>query len=303
MNTPHAHHALQDGLVTVSHGNSSLVETSDGALVLCHHRRNQARPVCGDRVRWRPVSESGGVVEAVEPRRSLLERPDFRGRPRPLAANITRLVVVVAPEPGIDIELIDRYLVLAKHLPAVPLLWINKADLLPHPDLPDAQDLLARYRALGMDGHAGSVKAGAGLDWLRARLTGETAILVGHSGVGKSSLLDALVPDLAVRINTLSEASGHGRHTTTATTLFHLPGGGELIDSPGIRNFRLDHVTPDTLLAAFPDLAPYFGICRFANCRHDAEPGCAVKAALAQGKIDATRLESYERLLEEVSGE
>ncbi|MBA1146359.1 ribosome small subunit-dependent GTPase A [Ectothiorhodospiraceae bacterium WFHF3C12] len=290
----------RDGLVTVSHGNASLVETTDGALVLCHHRRNQPRPVCGDRVRWRWVSDSGGVVESIRPRRSLLERPDFRGRPRPLAANVTLLVLVVAPEPGIDTGLIDRYLVLATHLHARAVLWVNKADLLPHPELPDPDALLRRYAGLGMPGRAGSVKHGTNLDWLRGKLADETAILVGHSGVGKSSLLETLIPDLEVRINALSEASGHGRHTTTATTLFHLPGGGQLIDSPGIRNFRLDHMDRETLLAAFPDLTPYLNACRFANCRHDAEPGCAVKQALAKGEILPERLASFQKLLAEV---
>lgn len=291
---------LQDGLVTVSHGSTSLVETDDGTLVPCHHRRNRPRPVCGDRVRWHRASAGEGVVEAIQPRRSLLERPDFRGRPRPLAANITLLVVVVAPEPGIDTELIDRCLVLARHLPARAALWLNKADLLPHPQLPDPQGLLARYAALEMPGRTGSVKTGSHLGWLRETLADETAILVGHSGVGKSSLLDALVPDLQVRTQALSEASGHGRHTTTATTLFHLPGGGRLIDSPGIRNFRLDHLDRDAVLAGFPDLAPYLSACRFADCRHEAEPDCAVNSALARGDILAERLASFRRLMAEV---
>jgi len=292
--------ALHPGLVTVSHGNTSLVETPEGRLVPCHHRRNRPRPVCGDRVQWRRAGAEGGVVESIGARRSLIERPDFRGRPRPLAANVTTMVIVAAPEPGVDNELIDRYLVLARHLDIEPVLWLNKADLLPHPDLSEADPVLAAYRMLGMPAVAGSVKTGQSMDWLQRRLRGETSILVGHSGVGKSSLLNALIPDLEVRISALSEASGHGRHTTTATTLFHLPHGGDVIDSPGIRNFRLDHLDRRALLAGFPDLAPFLSACRFADCRHGAEPGCAVKAALERGEIREARLESYQRLLGEV---
>lgn len=292
------------GLVVASYGRDCVVETDDGALRRCHLRRRggrATRPVCGDRVRWR-ASDAEGVIERIEPRQSVVERGDFRGRPRPLAANVSRLVIVLAEPPGVDAALLDRYLVLAGELGLGTLIWLNKADALTAPRRRAIDAILQRYRALGETVLSGSAAEGAGLDGLRQAVAGETVILVGQSGVGKSSLVQALVPDLELRTGALSVASGQGRHTTSTTTLHHLPGGGSLIDSPGVRTLRLDHVTPAAITRGFPEISRHTAACRFRDCQHDREPGCAVKAAVARGEIHPERLASWRSLLAKGGG-
>ncbi|PWG64269.1 ribosome small subunit-dependent GTPase A [Sediminicurvatus halobius] len=294
----------QAGLVVASFGSDCIVEAADGRLLRCHLRRRggrSARPVCGDRVVWR---ESGGegVVERIEPRVSVIERGDFRGRPRPLAANVTRLVVVLADPPGLDTRLLDRYLVLTHSLSLAALIFLNKADQLDTAGRARVTAALAPYEALGERILTGSAATGAGLAELRQALAEETVILVGQSGVGKSSLARALVPDLDVRTGTLSETSGQGRHTTSTTTLHPLPGGGCLIDSPGVRTLRLEHFPPEAITRGFPEITERAGQCRFRDCRHDREPGCAVRAALARGEIHPERLASWRSLLAKGGG-
>lgn len=292
------------GLVVASYGSDCIVEADGGALRRCHLRRRggrATRPVCGDRVRWR-ASDAEGVIERIEPRRSVVQRGDFRGRPRPLAANVSRLVIVLAEPPGVDAALLDRYLVLAGELGLGTLIWLNKADTLIAPRRQAIDAILQRYRALGETVLSGSAAEGSGLGGLRQAVAGETVILVGQSGVGKSSLVQALVPDLELRIGALSVASGQGRHTTSTTTLHHLPGGGSLIDSPGVRTLRLDYVTPAAITRGFPEISRHTADCRFRDCRHDREPGCAVKAAVARGAIHPERLASWRSLLAKGGG-
>lgn len=289
------------GRVVVCYGAESIVEDGAGHLYRCHHRRRQGQPLAGDRVEWRRTGDGTGVIESISLRHGVIERGDFRGRPRPTAANVDRMVVVVAPKPGVDRPLIDRYLVLAHYLEVEPLLWLNKADLLDGEALGATRRALAAYPSLGCPLLAGSAHGRYGLDELHDQLAGHVSILVGQSGVGKSSLVNALIPDLEVRIGALSAASGQGRHTTTATTLFHLPHGGDLIDSPGIRTLRLGHLSAPAVVAGFPEIAARARECRFADCRHRTEPGCAVRAALERREIDPARLANLRALLEEVS--
>jgi len=287
------------GLVVASYGSDCVVEADDGVLWRCHLRRRSGRagrPVCGDRVRWRETGGEG-VIEAVAPRAGLIERGDFRGRPRPLAANVSCLVIVLAEPPGIDTALLDRYLVLARELELPALLFLNKVDGLAPARHPALVALLERYRVLGETAIAGSAHHPEGLDALHAALAGETVILLGQSGVGKSSLAQALVPDLELRTGALSAASGQGRHTTSTTTLYHLPGGGSLIDSPGVRTLRLEHFSAAAITRGFPEIARHIGECRFRDCAHDREPGCAVRAAVARGEVHPERLASWRRLL------
>lgn len=287
------------GLVITHSGRDLIVEDAQGGLHLCSARKRLGRIVCGDRVRWQPTAPGQGVVTHLEARTSLLARPDARGNERPLAANLDQLVVVCAPEPPLSEGLIDRYLVAAELIGVRALVLVNKADLLAPAARAQLEERLAAFAALGYGVRFSSACDATQATTLMPHFNGHTSILVGQSGVGKSSLVRLLLPDVDIRIGRLSVASGLGRHTTTETTLYHLPGGGDLIDSPGVRDFQLWQATPADLQRGFRELASYAGQCRFHNCRHHNEPGCAVAAAVASGAVDARRLASYRTLLQQ----
>jgi ribosome biogenesis GTPase len=286
----------REGLVVVRHGANLAVEDAAGAVYHCLARQNIGHPVCGDRVVWQPTGLAAGVVTAVQPRSTALSRPDYAGRSKPLAANLTQLVVVLAPKPEPSGYLLDQYLVAAENMGVATLILGNKMDLLDPAGRRAFQDAFAHYAAIGYRTAWLSLREDQDLTPATDHLAGHTSILVGQSGVGKSSLIQALLPDRDIQIGRLSQATGLGRHTTSAATCYRLPAGGHLIDSPGVRSFRLGDIPLADLERGFRDLAPYFGRCRFANCRHDQEPGCAVKAAVDQGLVHPTRLASFQHL-------
>ncbi len=286
----------QTGLVIVNYGKSLLVEAAGRNLVRCVARRNLPQTVSGDRVLWEPVGEQEGVISKIEPRRTVLQRADGANRTRALAANIDRIVIVAAAQPALDAFLIDRYLIAAELAGTTPLLVINKCDLF-DPDAEGPASCVRGYAAIGYDTLLTSAMRNTGIEALAQALADRTSILVGQSGVGKSSLINRLLPKLDILIGKLSEASGQGRHTTTTTTLYHLPHGGDLIDSPGVRDFRLGETAAADLARGFREFRPYLGHCRFQDCRHLAEPDCAVKEAVSAGTIDARRLTSYRDLM------
>lgn len=286
----------QDGLVIANHGRTLIVEDDKGQLQRCAARQNMGRLACGDRVVWQASSAGDGVVVAVGERRSLLTRPDYNGQLRPVAANLDAVAVVLAPAPEPSEYLIDRYLIAIAGIGARGLLVLNKIDLLDKSALAALIERMEPYRRIGYPLLLASSHTAHGLAELSAWLRGRVSLLVGQSGVGKSSLIKALLPDREVRIQAVSAATGHGTHTTSASTLYHLPDGGDLIDTPGVRSFELGEVTLNGLERGFPELAPYLGRCRFADCRHQVEPGCALREALARGEIAPRRLDSYRQL-------
>ena len=287
----------RSGLVLVNYGKSVLVEDGAGCLYRCVVRRRMRQIVSGDRVAWEPVGAQEGVINAVEPRHTVLQRADSANRTRALAANIDQILIVVAPQPAHDAFLIDRYLVAAELAGATPLVVVNKSDLL-DPRVAEAPtDGLREYAAIGYGILMMSARENTGIDKLAQALVSRTSILVGQSGVGKSSLIKRLLPERDIQIGKLSESSGQGRHTTTTTTLYHLPQGGDLIDSPGVRDFRLGETAPADLARGFREFRPYLGLCRFQNCRHLSEPGCAVKAAMRKDAVSERRLASYSELV------
>jgi ribosome biogenesis GTPase len=245
------------------------------------------------------MMDEGGLIQSIAPRHNVLERGDFRGHPRPLAANIDRLVLVIAPAPTPDALLIDRYLVLARAMGLAISLWINKTDLMDTTRSSRLEQLLKRYQSLGIQALFGSAITGAGLAALRKLIATDTVILAGQSGVGKSSLAQGLIPSLDLRVGEISKLSGQGRHTTTETTRFECLDGGALIDSPGVRTLRLDHLSPGDVLSGFPEIQTVAKDCRFRDCHHDHEPECAVKAALQNGTIDLERFENWRALTRE----
>jgi ribosome biogenesis GTPase len=290
----------QSGRIVVRHGANLAVEDDAGRLHHCVSRRNIGHPVCGDGVVWQATGDGTGVVTALLPRDTVLSRPDFAGRDKPLAANITLMIIVIAPRPAPTGYLVDQYLVTAELLGVEALLLCNKMDLL---DAAGREAFLAdfaHYAAIGYALLPLSVKHDPGVQPLLARVAGETAILLGQSGVGKSSLVQALLPDQDIQIGRLSRATGLGRHTTSAATCYRLGDGGHLIDSPGVRSFRLGALERSALERGFREFAPYLGRCRFADCRHRDEPDCALRRAVADGAIDARRLDSFQLLAAEL---
>jgi ribosome biogenesis GTPase / thiamine phosphate phosphatase len=277
------------GRVLTRFGAELIIEDEHGSRHRCTTRRRLQDAVCGDRVCWKPGDTGNPVVTEILPRRNLLKRLDPRGQIRPVAANIDKVVLVCARRPLPQWPLVDRYLVAIEALEAAAVLVINKADL----DEGAESRNVALYRRLGYPVIRTSVTTGQGLDELRGHLKDATSVLVGQSGVGKSSLIQALLPGEELRIGDLSEATGEGRHTTTAARLYHLPGGGHLIDSPGVRDFSPPPLEPDALAHGFVEFRPHLGHCRFHNCVHDQEPGCAIKAAVDSGQITKERYGSY----------
>jgi ribosome biogenesis GTPase len=257
----------------------------------------RVQPVVGDRV---VLCRRGGddVVERIERRRSVLQKR-ARGRlhGQILAANVDVLAIVTAVGDQLSTGLVDRHLVMAALEELEPLLIVNKADLVDA--LAASRPALALYDELGVTTVVTSARAGTGLDALRERLRGRVTVLAGHSGVGKSSLLNALVPDAQRETGDLSEKSGTGRHVTTSARGFPFE-GGLLVDLPGARLFGMIALEPVELLAGFADLAPHAQTCRFPNCSHSHEPDCSLRAAVETGAVARSRYESYRRLLEEV---
>lgn len=286
----------REGLVIAHHGKQVLVEAESGLARRCHLRANLEGLVTGDRVVW-CEGEPTGVVVAQLPRKSELSRPDARGVLKPVAANIDQMIIVVAPVPQPHANLIDRYLVAAETLGIEPLILLNKSDLLAEaPQLhEDMADLLAPYPAIGYRTLQTCNRPGREMP-LAAELRGRVSVFVGQSGVGKSSLVNRLVPEANVPVGELSANRGKGRHTTTTTRLMHLGCGGSLIDSPGIREFGLWPMPIPELAWGFREFRRFLGHCRFRDCNHDREPGCAILEAVASGAISERRLQSFRHI-------
>lgn len=283
----------------VRHGMHLAVLDERGRIHRCLLRRNIGHPVCGDQVIWQPTDAGAGVVTALLPRASELSRPGYGGRDKALAANVTLMAVVVAARPPPSGYLVDQYLVAAELIGVDAVIVLNKVDLLAPDERGRFEDGLAPYAKLGYPVLPVSAKGEPGLAALLPRLTGQTSILLGQSGVGKSSLTRALLPDQDIQVGRLSSATGLGRHTTSAATCYRLGSGGFLIDSPGVRTFRLGRLARADLERGFRELAPFLGRCRFADCAHRNEPGCAVRAAVKAGAIAPQRLENFHHLAAE----
>ncbi len=290
---------LHAGTVVASYGSQVDVESAvDEIIYRCHVRAN-LDIVTGDRVGWRPESELG-IIETREHRTSELQRPDIYGKLRTVAANVTQMVVTIAPTPEPAIGLIDRYLVAAKLHNLKVIILINKTDLLNEKNQSLIHDIEDRYSTLDYPVLKISTKQAQQKGRLEDYLNSETSIFVGQSGVGKSSLIQLLIPSTNIKVGELSEAEQKGRHTTTQATLYHLQSQGKLIDSPGIREFGLWHASADEVLNGFKEIAYFSQFCKFRNCSHTNEPNCAVREALGAGKIHSERFASFQAIISQL---
>jgi len=267
------------------------VLTKNGEQLKCHYRQNLGALVCGDKVIVQPhIGLSTGIITAMHERTTLLTRPGRYTDKKLVAANIEKIFIVVAPKPEVSDIFIDRYLVAAEHFGFTPILILNKIDLLPRPDAMDQR--LEHFETVGYQTLKISVKEDIGLTDLKKEFKETTGILVGQSGVGKSSLINYLLPDANLDTSPLSDISGLGQHTTSAAKLFQLASGGQLIDSPGVREFGLN-ITKEQLAEGFVEFRPYLGQCKFRDCQHLGDKHCAIKSAVNEGQISDSRYQSY----------
>ncbi len=292
---PNSPQPLLRGQVVAVHGRHYVVELSDGEMLACFPRGKKSLVACGDRVAVLRSARDQGVIEAVDPRRSLLYRSD-RYRQKLIAANVTQMVIVLAAVPSFYEDLLNRCLIAAEHQSIAALIVLNKFDLV-EPSA-RAMDALKLYADLGYP--LLPLAAKRDVAPLRSHLAGHTSVLVGQSGMGKSTIINALLPDAGAAVSDISLALDSGRHTTTHARLYRMGSDTALIDSPGMQEFGLMHLTASELQHAFVEFRAHLGHCRFNDCRHRSEPGCAIDAAVAQGHISQTRLDCYRKLREEL---
>ncbi len=285
---------VEQGIVVKRFGSEALFEDRQHRVHRAKVRRKLGHLVVGDRIRYR---SSGGefVIDAILPRANLLTRQYFRGRARNIAANIDQILIITAPAPRTDWPMVDNLLVTVRLMPADAILVRNKSDL---EDTPDNKKILREYETLGYPVIATSAERPETLTPLRARLNERTSIMIGQSGVGKTTLTNLLIPDLDAPTQAVSENTELGQHTTSAATLYHLPEGGQIIDSPGIRDFTPVPLEKHEYQYGFVEFEPWLGQCRFHNCLHHQEPGCAIKQAVEDGKISKRRYQSYLSLID-----
>ncbi|MGD9264780.1 MAG: ribosome small subunit-dependent GTPase A [Lysobacterales bacterium] len=292
-----------EALVLVSYGGHGVVLLEDGTSKQCKFRRKIGRPFCGDRVLVASADDESLVVESVLPRRNRFVRADERQRQHTIAANLDQVLIVVARRPLPSRDLLERYLLAVHSLGILPVIVLNKVDIeIPEDAGVAGVEVLSHmpdYQELGYTVFHTSCKGEPGIADLHAVLKDRTSIFVGQSGVGKSSLINQLLPDLDIQTGALSDTTGKGTHTTTTTMMYRLPGSGFLVDSPGVWEYGIWKLEADELAAGFVEFRPWLGQCRFNDCRHATEPDCAVKQAVEGGRIRDWRYQSYLRLLEQ----
>lgn len=290
------------GTVIAAYRSYTLVEGEDNQFYKCQQRKTIGQVVCGDIVKWQTEDQHAGVITKVNERRTILQRPDINGKLRIIAANIDQVFVVVAHKPELNEGLIDRYLVAAENSHIKPVILLNKIDLLQQQQLEDLKKRLALYQGIGYPVIYTSAKQAHGLDSLIKVLNDNNNIFVGQSGVGKSSLINTILEDSNARIGEISEATGKGKHTTTTAYLYPLKQNqGHIIDSPGVREFGLVKLSEQEVAEGFIEFRPFIGYCKFRNCAHKNEPGCALLEAVKENKISQQRWDSYQRIIASIN--
>lgn len=291
----------QQGTVIAAFRHHTLVKDHNNNLFKCQQRKAVGPVVCGDIVLWQAEDHDTGVITSIKDRHSILQRPDINNNLRIIASNIDQVFIVVANKPELNEGLIDRYLVAADSSNLKPVILLNKIDLLDEKEFEDLKQRLKLYADVGYTVLYTSAKQEHGLDSLKELLKDNNNIFVGQSGVGKSSLINSLLKSDA-RIGEISDATGKGKHTTTTAYLYPLEKSqGHIIDSPGVREFGLIKLSEEDVFYGFMEFKPYIGHCKFRNCAHKNEPGCALLKALEDKKISQQRWKSCQRIIESLN--
>lgn len=287
------------GRVISHHGGEVEVEQEDKTQknIHCKFRTNLGALVCGDQVIYR-LNEIDPSIIAIQPRDNLLRRVDGFGNIKSVAANVTQLLICLSVEPEPNLFLLDQYLLSAEQQHIEVLIILNKVDLLPE-DYSDPFELSSIYQNIGYQILYTSMKTQQQIDTLQLHCVDYVNVISGVSGVGKSSLTNAILPDIKIQVGEISEVSKEGRHTTRTSRLYHLPKGGELIDTPGVRGFNPVFDPEKTIASGFREINEYAQECQFSNCKHINEPKCAVLSSLKSGVIHQSRYDSYVKLFME----
>lgn len=289
------------GTVIAAFRHHTLVKDINNKEFKCQQRKAAGQVVCGDIVLWQPEGVDTGVITSIEKRHTILQRPDINNNLRIIASNIDQIFIVVAHKPELNEGLIDRYLVAAENSHLKPIILLNKIDLFDEQEFSDLKQRLKLYQDIGYTVLYTSAKQEHGLDSLTELLKNNNNIFVGQSGVGKSSLINTILKSDA-RIGEISEATGKGKHTTTTAYLYPLgKGEGHIIDSPGVREFGLIKLSEADVVHGFIEFKPYIGHCKFRNCAHKNEPGCALLGALKDKQITEQRWKSCQRIIESLT--
>lgn len=292
----------ENGIVISRFGQHADIESKSGEIFRCNIRRTVKSLVCGDRVLWRQGKSTehsiSGVIEAVHERESQLSRPDVYDGLKPIAANISQIIIVSSVLPAFNPDIIDRYIVACEQTQITPIILLNKVDLLDDELTRIIEEQLQIYREIGYQVLYASSATETGISQLREQLKDKISIFVGQSGVGKSTLVNSLMPELELLTKDVSENSGLGQHTTTVARLYHFNDGGDLIDSPGIREFGLWHLTAEQVANGFIEFSPFLGGCKFRDCKHKNDPGCALVMAAESGEINPERFASFQRIID-----
>ncbi|KTD14697.1 ribosome small subunit-dependent GTPase A [Legionella gratiana] len=286
--------ALIEGLVITRFSKHVEIEDNQGNHIRCSIRPNLETLVAGDRVIWQMEGKNQGVVVSLYPRNSLLAKPTNAGVKKPVAANITQIIIVIAPKPEISWPLLDSYLVMAETLQLHAVILFNKTDL---PCKTLQEQLFKNYGNLNYPIVLTNKHSSIGLEQLKQVLNHQVSVFVGQSGVGKSSLIASILPhELNIATQELSEISELGQHTTSNSRYYHLPSGGALIDSPGVREFSLWHIDMAEITRGYVEFRPYLSQCKFRNCTHKDTPHCAIIQAVTKGLISTKRYENFIKL-------